>query len=355
MLTRLRSVQRSLKSRELEAFVVSRLSNIKYLTGFTGSSALLFVLPDEAILFTDFRYKEQVKEEVKGCSFRIIKQSLVEDAARSKHSKGLKSIGFEPQHLTFSIYSKLKELLPEAELVPCDGIVESLRVRKGSRELQKIRKAVLITDSVFEEVLGFLRPGLRELEVAGEIERLFKLKGGSAPSFPTIVASGSRCALPHARPTGKRIRNRELVLFDMGTVYDGYCSDMTRTVVLGKATSKQKKIHKLVLDSQKRAISSLRRGIKLSTLDRKARTVIEEAGYGRNFGHGLGHGVGLEVHELPRVFSKSQEVAQEGMVFTIEPGVYIPRWGGVRIEDMVAVTRDGCQILTQSPKELIEL
>ncbi len=355
MLGRLRSLRRLLKRQGVEGLLITNLSNIRYLSGFTGSSALLLVLQDEAVLFTDFRYKEQVKEETENFCIRIIRKSLIEDVACSNSCKNLGTVGFEPANLTFASYSKLKELLPKTEFVSCDSLVESLRARKDASELRRIRRAVAIADSAFEHVLGILKPGVRELDLAAEIEYLFKLKGGTAPSFPTIVASGTRSALPHARASRKRIRSGELVLFDMGTVHGGYCSDLTRTVVLGRAKSKQKRIYNLVLNAQKRAIASLRIGMKLSTLDGKARALIRDAGYGSKFGHGLGHGVGLEVHELPRVFSKSKEVARQGMVFTIEPGVYLPGWGGVRIEDMVAITADGRQVLTQSPKELIEL
>lgn len=355
MQSRLRSTQRFIEKEELDGFLLSNLINIRYLTGFTGSSAILLILPKDAIFFTDFRYKEQVKQEVKGCAIRIIKQSLLDDTARSPVMKGRKKVGFESRSLIFSDYSKLKGLLPGVELLPFDSVVEPLRMRKTASELRRIKKAVDIADSVFEKVLAILKPGVREIEIAAEIEHLFKFKGGSGPSFPTIVASGSRSALPHARSSKKRLKKGELVLFDLGTVYDGYCSDLSRTVVLGRATPKQKSIYSLVLSAQKRAIASMRRGMKLSTLDRKARDVIKEAGYGKNFGHSLGHGVGLNVHELPGVHSKSTERVSEGMVFTIEPGVYIPRWGGVRIEDMVAVTSDGCRVLTKSPKELIEL
>jgi Xaa-Pro aminopeptidase len=249
----------------------------------------------------------------------------------------------------------LKSLLPNCLLVPTEDLVESLSVKKDKGEIEKIREAVRITDQVFFEILDFIKPKVREQDVAAEIEYRFKRRGSTNPFYETIVASGKRSALPHGVASGKRIHKGDLVTLDMGATYDGYTADLTRTVVMGKANKRQKKVYNIVLKAQKQALSKIKPKMRACDLDKVSRGIIKRAGYGKYFGHGLGHGIGLVIHDNPAINPRNQQLLERGMVITIEPGIYIPNWGGIRIEDDVLVTKRGCEILTQADKSLIEL
>jgi Xaa-Pro aminopeptidase len=264
-------------------------------------------------------------------------------------------MGFEAEHLSCKVYQRLKSLLPECLLVPTEKVVETLIIKKDKSEIEKIKKAIKITDRVFSEILDFIKPGVRELELSAEMEYKMKRYGSSTPYFETIVASGKRAALPHGVASSKKIGKNEFVTMDFGAVFDGYTADMTRTVVVGKANKKQREVYNIVLKAQTRAISKVKSRMKACDLDRTAREVIKKAGYGKYFGHGLGHGIGILIHDNPAVNSTNQQLLEPGMVVTIEPGIYIPNWGGVRIEDDVLITQRGCEILTTSEKKLIEL
>ncbi|MFC1490953.1 M24 family metallopeptidase, partial [Candidatus Latescibacterota bacterium] len=265
------------------------------------------------------------------------------------------NVGFEAEVITFSVFEKLKEKLDFTELIPSRGIIEQLRETKDSTELKSISDSQKITDRVFEYILDMVKPGINELDLACEIDYQFRKTGGEGSAFETIVASGPNSSKPHAIPSDRKIENGDLVLFDMGTILDGYASDMTRTVVLGKADSEQKKIYNLVLNAQLAAIESISSGEKCSEIFNKAMDIFKKAGYSDKFIHSLGHGVGIDVHENPRLSENSGDILNTNSVVTVEPGLYIPDWGGIRIEDMVAVAEHGCLNLTYSDKTLIEL
>ncbi|MEW6685868.1 MAG: Xaa-Pro peptidase family protein [Candidatus Edwardsbacteria bacterium] len=354
--SRIHKLQELLIKRHLQGLLVTNLYNLRYLCGFSGSSGVLLVLANRAQFFTDFRYQEQCKEELpKAVKVSIVKKELLREFIENQSVRRLKNIGFESCDLRYAQYRQFKKLLRKIRLVPLGNFVENLRGKKDKTEIEKIRQAAKIADRTFVTILTFIKPGMNEIDLATEIDYQIRKYGAEKPSFEPIVASGFKGALPHAKPTNKKIKKGELIVLDLGANYQGYCSDMTRTVILGKPTKRQREIYELVLSAQKAGLAAVKDGEKAAEVDRKARLIIEKAGYGRNFGHGLGHGIGLEVHEMPGVSSRSEKILEEGMVVTIEPGVYIPQWGGVRIEDSVVVRKEGAEILTKSPKEMIVL
>ncbi|MDP3025873.1 MAG: Xaa-Pro peptidase family protein [candidate division Zixibacteria bacterium] len=356
MKERIERIREKLNQENLDLLLVTSLPNIRYLCGFTGSNGILLISKDKAVFLTDFRYKEQVKKEVKGAEIKIAQKELFSFLPEINLLKGKRiKAGFEEKYLTFQLYQRLKTLLPQVLWVPTENLVESLLVTKDEDEIKKIAKAADISAKAYQEILPFLRPGTKESDIAAELEYRIKRNGGTGSAFEPIVASGLRSAMPHARASSKTLKKGEFVTLDFGASYDGYVCDITRTVVLGNATPRQKKIYNLVLKAQTRAIEEARSGMKGFELDRKARDIIKKAGYQKYFGHGLGHGIGLLVHDSPGINTKSQEVLKPGMVITIEPGVYIPGWGGVRIEDDVLITRNGCKILTHIDRELLEI
>ncbi len=331
-------------------------ANVNWLTGYTGTNGIAVVAKRSAYFITDFRYTEQAKQETKdsGFSLRIADRDLYGELAKIKRSVFGKKIGFESENITILVRDKISKNLKKVELVKTEGVFSELRVVKDKSEMYNLRQAAKITDESLQEVLQLVKPGIRELDLAVELEYRFRSKGG-AIAFDTIVASGWRGALPHGKASTKRIKKGEMITFDIGASYRGYCADLTRTVVLGKANKKQKEVYNIVLQAQSAAIDAVKPGASGKEVDRVAREHIADAGYGEYFGHGLGHGIGLIVHDSPVLSPKSDWVLQEGMVTTVEPGIYIPKWGGIRIEDDVVVTSKGCSILNKSPKELIEL
>jgi Xaa-Pro aminopeptidase len=341
------------KTGELDGFIITNQINIRWLTHYTGDNGLLFITKDNAFIFTDFRYKESSEREVKNAEIIIIKEGLVEDLKSSNIMKNLKKIGFESEAVTYRKFEKLRSLFNDKELIPLRDEVENLRMLKDEKEIRFIREAQRITDEVFRDIKKSLHKDMTEKDVRANIEFLMHRKGAEKPSFETICASGKNSSLPHARPTNKKIKG--FFTIDMGVFFNGYASDMTRTLIIGEPTEKQREIYNTVLEAQNKAISAIKPGIKLKDLDKIARDVIKSAGYAKYFGHALGHGVGLEIHEKPKVSEKSTEVATPGMVFTIEPGVYIPDFGGVRIEDLIVVKENGKEDITHSPKSLQEM
>ncbi len=356
MKNRIKRLQNTLVRENLDLLLVTSLPHVRYLSGYSGTNGLILLSARSCLFLTDFRYKEQAKQQVKSMKVMVVQRDLFSSLATLPQLKG-KSIklGFESDHLSCKVYRNLRSLLPDCLLVPTEKLIESLTEKKDKTEVANIKKAVRITDRVFSEILHFIKPGVRELDIAAEMEHRMKRYGSSAPRFETIVASGKRSALPHGVASGKRIGRNEFVTMDFGAVSDGYTADLTRTVVVGKANKKQKEVYDIVLRAQRRAISKARSHIKACDLDRTARDVIKRAGYGKYFGHGLGHGIGLLVHENPAVNPTNQQLLEPGMVVTIEPGVYLPNWGGVRIEDDVLITQRGCTVLNASEKSLIEL
>jgi len=351
---RIKKLREELGKSGLKFFIITNIRNCLYLTGFTGSEGVVLITPTLVYLIVDFRYMEQAQKEAKNT--KVIKREgalhlLLRDVLKKYKNE---KIAFESDSITFKQHKEIKKSLPQNRLVPTLNVVEGLRAIKYGVEIASIEKAARISDEVFKHILGFIKLGMREIDIAEEIEYTVKRKGASHISFDTIVLSGKRASLPHGAPSRDLLKNG-IVLLDFGCVFSGYNSDMTRTIFLGKATAKQKEIYNIVLEAQQIAIKSVNPGVKASYVDKAARDYITGKGYGEYFGHSTGHGVGLDIHELPAVSSKSDEVLQPGMVFTIEPGIYIPGWGGIRIEDMVLVTEDGCRIITKSSKEIIEI
>lgn len=355
MRRRIQDLREVLREQELDGLLVTKPQHWQYFSGFTGTNAVLLMTRDDNFLITDFRYIEQASEEAP--DFRIVRPfALVEDAVADEVTKlGLKRIGFEDEDVTFRTYSMYKGKLAGLELVPLGQALEKIRWVKDQNEIDALKRAAEITDKAFEHILDYIRPGAQESQIALELEYFMRKEGAQKPAFDIIVASGLRAALPHGVASDRVITAGELVVLDFGALYKGYHADMTRTVIIGKPDAKQREIYDLVLRSQEKAIEAIRPGVKCSVIDLAARDMITVAGYGANFGHGLGHSVGLEIHEKPSFTPKDETVLEPGMVITVEPGVYLSGWGGVRIEDLVVVTSDGCEVLSKSPKHLIEL
>ncbi|MBX5437383.1 MAG: aminopeptidase P family protein [Alicyclobacillaceae bacterium] len=352
---RLRSL---LDAHGVDALLVAQPENRRYVSGFTGTSGSALITASAAVFLTDFRYVDQAAQQCEG--FEVVNhgnrwpQALAEQLA----VHGVKALGFEQDYLTYGEVERLRELegqVPGLRLVATSGVCESLRIRKDDDELRCIERAAAIADAAFEHILGFLRPGLTERDVALELEVFMRRQGATGPSFDFIVASGWRSALPHGVASDKRLEQGDLVTLDFGCVFEGYVSDITRTVVLGEPTDEQRRVYEVVLEAQRLALEAARPGLTGVELDAVARRFIEEQGYGEAFGHGLGHGIGLAIHEDPRVSKSGEMVLEEGMVVTIEPGIYISGWGGVRIEDDIVLTSDGSRVLTKAPKQLISI
>jgi Xaa-Pro aminopeptidase len=340
---------------KIGALLVTSLPNLQYLTGFSGSAGALLVTDSQSVFFTDSRYDIQAREEVADSRVVIAKEYAVAAAAKLAARLRDRRIGMEAATTPLAEYQRVKELLSKKKLVPTRGLVESLRIEKDEGEIAMIRKAVELGSRAFEETLPLLRPGMAELEVAAEIEYRMRRYGGERPSFETIVATGPRAALPHARATARRIRPREFILMDLGVILSGYASDMTRTVFLGKAPSKAARIYRAVKEAVEEAEHQVAAGRTAESVDRAARRVLRRYGYERYFTHSLGHGLGREVHELPRIGRNQATPLPEGATITIEPGVYLEGYGGVRIEDVVVVRNRGAELLTPTSKELMEL
>lgn len=346
--------------------LVTHLPNIRYLCGFTGSAGVLACALDESrsksgpgrlklMFFTDGRYREQAAQEVEGARVVIAKDSALKQAA--EWLKSAKAIGIEAEHLTVAQSEAVAKSRADrrAKLKPTRDLVERLRRVKDEEELRLIRNAVNVGASLLDAALKTIRPGVREVEVAAEIEHAARRAGAEGMSFETIVAAGARSALPHGRASENAIPRRGFVVLDFGVILGGYCSDMTRTVHVGRAPDESRRLYQAVLEAQRAASEAVRAGVTAGSVDEAARAKLRRAGYGRYFSHSTGHGVGLEIHEGPRVARGQPEPLRAGMVITIEPGAYVTGQGGVRIEDMVTVTATGCEVLTPAPKELIEL
>lgn len=353
-MTRLERIYDEMGRRNLSRLLVSSQLNVRYLSGFTGDTGWLVVEPGGASLITDFRFEEQAGQEAAGGVRVVIDKREVLTASSDMLAKVEGKIGFEAQALAYAAFERLARAV-QAELVPTEGLVESLRKIKDSGEIASLAKAVAASDTVFAEIIKEIRIGMTEIELAARVDFLLRRRSTDVPPFKTIVASGERSSLPHATPTERRIGKGDLVKMDFGASVDGYCSDLTRTVVMGKASERQREIHQIVLEAQLKAEAGIRSGVRGSEADGLARQHIESKGFGDRFGHSLGHGVGLEVHEEPRLSQKNETPLEPGMVTTVEPGIYIPGWGGVRIEDMVVVEDGACRVLTSASKRLIEI
>jgi len=356
---RLRKLRTSITEKGLDALLISQPKNLLYISGFTGSSGWLLVSGQNAILATDFRYVEQASRESPDFEIIQTKRELRDWLPGLVSDLGWHKLGFESDFVSYDGYDKLSEAIEtkkaNLEFVPTIGIVEQLRSIKDSEELGFITKAVELVDAAFEQAKAIIRPGITEKEAAWEIEKFLRQEGSEGMPFEIIVASGPNSALPHAHPTEKIICSNEPVLIDMGAKISSYCSDFTRTLFLGKANKIFQEIYHIVLKAQNTAIQGVESGMDASQADRLARSVIEQAGYGDAFGHGLGHGVGLLVHESPTLGPNSLDSLTDGMVFTIEPGIYLAGQGGVRIEDMVVLKNGKARVLTKAKKNNFQL
>lgn len=364
MSSRAERVAAELRERELDLLLVTTPTNVRYLTGYTGSSGLALINADADTpdrFYTDFRYATQSAKQVPAEFEReIVSTGDLLKAAAATLTAGDASgrLGFEESHLTVAQHSKLSELIGgKCELIGHKDIVENLRAVKDSHEIDHIRASAELTDGILEWIAERGLAGRSEREVALELEHQMRLRGAQAPSFPSIVAAGEHGALPHAEPRDFEIPKDVLVTIDLGAILDGYCSDCTRTYATGEGISGQaREVYELVLDAQQRGLEALRAGVSGREVDAAAREVIDQAGHGDHFGHGLGHGVGMEVHEGPRLSpTASEEPLKPDNVVTVEPGVYLPGVLGVRIEDLVVVSEGGCERLSRFPKELIVL
>jgi Xaa-Pro aminopeptidase len=341
---------------EIDALYVTDPFNRRYLSGFHGTAGSLLVGRDEAVIATDFRYWEQAEAQATGIRLFRSVGPIADWLGDLLEGLGGKRLGFEAAHLTYAGYRDIVGLIDELPpssrpmFVPAPPLVGRLRETKDAEELQALERVVALGDAAFEHVAALVQPGWTELQVAREIENYIRDHGGEGTSFETIVASGARGAMPHARAGTSPLREGESIVVDMGALLGGYCSDMTRTIVLGEPDRKFQTVYDIVLTAQLAAEAMIEPGMTGDQAHRIAQTVIEEAGYGEHFGHGLGHGIGLQVHEAPWLRLKSESVLQEGQVFSVEPGIYLSGWGGVRIEDLVVLENGRCRVLSRAPK-----
>jgi Xaa-Pro aminopeptidase len=349
-----RRVTQALEVRRLQALLVTHVPNVRYLCGFTGSAGVLLVSNGKCTFFTDGRYREQARAEIQGARVVVPTGPILDAAARAIADSRVKTVGLESDHMSVAVESQLaRTLRSRVRLRPIQGLVEDLRMVKEPAEVERIRTAVRLGSSLFDTTVATIRPGVPEQAVAAELEYAARHAGADGMSFETIVAAGPRSALPHGRASAQPIPRRGFVVLDFGVILAGYCSDMTRTVYVGKPTAEVRRLYQAVRDAQQAAIEAVRPGRTASEVDGAARSVLRRACLARYFTHSTGHGVGLEIHEPPRIARGQQEVLRPGMVITIEPGVYVPGFGGVRIEDMVVVTTTSCEVLTPTTKELL--
>ena len=336
-----------LDKKGLDAFLVRKKQNISYLTGVKGDDAKLFISRKRNILFTDSRYEEEYKKTASHCSVRSVKNisACIEEACRGTHSR---KIGFEANNFTYSEYLTLKKCLRNKRLIHLKDTIENLRSIKDKGEIGHIRKACLSAAKLMNHATTIIRPGLKENRVKAIIEGYAIRNGVGLAGFDIIVASGRNSSMPHAAASGKTMRQKEMVTIDLGTTCHGYNSDLTRTVFLGRINHKYSQIYNIVLDAQRKAIENIKPGICAADLDAVSRQYISDKGMGRYFLHSLGHGIGLETNEIPAISQNSKIRLAKGMAITVEPGIYIPGWGGVRIEDVVIITENGCEVLTSA-------
>ncbi|HUT67577.1 MAG TPA: aminopeptidase P family protein [Dehalococcoidales bacterium] len=351
---RLQKLRRRFAENEIDAVFITQSENRRYLSGFNGTAGILLITEKKAVLATDFRYTEQAAGEATDFEILHIAGNLADWFPGQVRDAGIKKLGFEAGDVTFNFHRQLNDVLKKkkvaARLVPVNGLVESLRAVKEPGEIELIRKAAAVTDAAYERVEGIIKAGMTEKQVAWELEKSLRENGSQALPFEIIVASGAHASLPHARPSERVINEGEPVLIDMGAKYEGYAGDLSRTICVGAPDDTFKRVYKAVLDAQTAAMSIINAGMTGHQADSAARDVIQKAGYGEAFGHSLGHGVGLAAHELPRLGPGSEELLTEGMIFTVEPGIYLSGWGGVRIEDTVVMENGRAVALSRARK-----
>lgn len=351
--TRLDRLRATFGDAGIDALVVTAASNVRYLTGFTGSAGIVVVTERESVLVTDGRYTEQASAQIAASGAKVRVEITATDANRILAGvlTGSARVGLEAEHLSWARQRQFAQDWSTAhELIATSGLVEDLRRTKDDGELDRMETAAAIADAALAAQRSRLLDGPTEAEFAGELDAMMRRLGASKPSFDTIVASGPNGALPHARPSSRRIVEGDLVVIDFGAVVDGYCSDMTRTIVVGEPRDMPARMLRVVTEAQAAGVAAVVAGVAASAVDASCRAVIDDAGWGDAFSHGTGHGVGLDIHEAPRVGTTSDATLRRGDVVTVEPGVYLPGIGGVRVEDTVVVTADGCRPLTHSPK-----
>jgi len=351
---RLNRLLGSFAEQEIDAIFISQPENRRYLSGFDGSAGYLLITPQKKVLATDFRYLEQAKRQSPDCQVFRISGSMEDWFPELVDGPGINRLGFESRHITFYHYRELSDIIKKAKLpfrlVPVDGLIESLRVIKEPEEIELIARAVAVSDAAFAYAEDIIGNGVSEQELAWEIEKFMRDRGSEPAPFDIIVGSGDNSAVPHARPSSRAIHSGEPVVMDFGARIGGYSSDLSRTVCIGGRDETFRKVYDTVLGAQLAAIAMIKEGMSGEEADNMARIVIEEAGYGEAFGHALGHGIGLSPHEAPRLGRGSAEPLTSGMVFTIEPGIYLPGWGGVRIEDTVVMEGGKVRVISKAGK-----
>jgi Xaa-Pro aminopeptidase len=351
---KLENLRNRFQENDIDGVLITSDYNRRYMTGFTGTAGVAIISGDQAVFITDFRYVEQATNQVQG--FKVIqhKAAMLDEIVNQVERLGIKRLGFEEDHVTFSAFRSYKTAI-KADLVPLSGVIEKLRLIKTDAEIKILKEATEIADAAFQHILTIIRPGKTEIEVSNELEFFMRKQGAISSSFDIIVASGYRSALPHGVASEKVIESGEFVTLDFGAYYKGYCSDITRTLAVGQPSDELKSIYDVVLEAQLRGMAGIKPGMTGKEADALTRDYITEKGYGEYFGHSTGHGIGLEVHEGPALSVKSDMILEPGMVVTVEPGIYVANVGGVRIEDDTVVTKDGNQSLSFSSKELIIL
>jgi Xaa-Pro aminopeptidase len=365
---RIEAFRKRLKTKNIDGFLVLNQSNRRFLSGYTGhdtgideSAGALIITRNDLILLTDSRFDVQAANEAPLYQVRCYKTGLQEHIPDILNSLGCNKLGFEGSRMSYAMYCKIKETINsnnvKTEFIPADEVVDDLRVIKSDDEVDIMRKALSIAESAYTKTLAMVKPGLTETALAWELEKNMREGGAEGLSFPSIVAAGPNSALPHAIPGKRTVRENEPLLFDWGAVYEGYCSDTSRTLSVGKPDETFLKLYDILFDAQRMAIEAIRPGVSTKTVDGIARGHIGKFGYEKNFGHGLGHGVGLEIHEAPRLSPLKESILEKGMIVTVEPGIYLPEWGGIRLENMVLVTEDGAEVLNTLSYEdrIIEL
>jgi Xaa-Pro aminopeptidase len=354
MINRVNNLREQMKLEGISSFLITSPYNLRYLTGFTGTTGLALIGLEEAFFITDFRYTEQAAKQCVG--FEIVKNvgPILEVVADLVESKNIENLGFEESFVPFKQYVELEGLL-EVDLIPVSGMVEELREVKDEEEIAIVEKACEIADKAFSHILTYIKPGMTEIQVANELDFYMRSLGASSVSFETIVASGLRSAMPHGVASEKIIEQGDMITIDFGCYYNGYVSDMTRTISLGEPSDKLREIYNIVKEAQQKVLDVAKPGMTGVELDAVARDYIASKGYGEAFGHSTGHGIGLEIHEGPNVSKLAEKAFVPGNIITNEPGIYLPGIGGVRIEDDMLVTENGIKRLTHSEKELIIL
>lgn len=351
----LEKLKKKLKEEEVGGLLITNETNVHYITNFTGSESVLLITPERDYLFTDFRYVEQAQQDIPWIMIVEKKVSLIKTICGKLKRLKIKKLYIESLYLTFDQYDEIRRNTNEIHIVPTKGIIEEYRKRKTSEELEKIRTAIDIAERAYYRIRKKILTGVSEKKIADFLEFEIRNQGGERSSFEIICAAGPRASQPHARATTRSIHKKDTILIDWGACFRFYNSDLTRISFVDKISTEFKKIYQIVLDAQRFAIDRVRPGRMAKEIDSAARNYIVKKGFSKCFGHGVGHGIGLEVHEGPIINRRSKEILEENMVFTIEPGIYIPGWGGVRIEDMVLVSSSGCSVLSNIPKEFKDI